>query len=171
MKAKNGISLIVLVITIVVIIILAAAVILSLGNNNPINNSRVAAVSQTRDNLQSAVSLYLSTKFAKYTGEYDAAQVLFARPTTGSAYDATSNTLPGMTADDVILGDQLASTGYYAVNVAAAKKNLEIDLSQESGTWYVSPSTGKAMVKYTSIPSYLKDGDGVLSSVADFVTE
>ena len=60
MKNKQGISLIVLIVTIIVIIILAAAVILTLNNNNPIDSSRVANLTDSRANINSAISLYAS---------------------------------------------------------------------------------------------------------------
>ena len=64
MKAKKGISLIVLVITIIVIIILAAAVLLSINNNNPVANARNAVDESDTQEVQSAVTLYLGTVMA-----------------------------------------------------------------------------------------------------------
>ena len=173
MKAKNGISLIVLVITIVVIIILAAAVILSLNNNNPINNSRVASLSQTRDNLESAVSMYLSNRFSRTMGEYDALTILsnggngIAINTTTYGTDWTAVITYAATAPLVVDG-----VNFYEINTANAKTALEIDITKEAGTWYLAPSTGKVYVKYgTTIPSYLMDGTKVNASVASFVTQ
>ncbi len=65
MKAKKGISLIVLVITIIVIIILAAAVLLSLSKNNPMDNARVATYENDMAEVRSAVALYISNFVAK----------------------------------------------------------------------------------------------------------
>ena len=59
MKAKKGISLIVLVITIVVIIILAAAVMLSINDNNPFDRAREAVDENDKDETQSAINLLL----------------------------------------------------------------------------------------------------------------
>ena len=64
MRAKKGISLIVLVITIIVIIILAAAVLLSLNNNNPIQNAKQATMKNDASELKSAVALYISNYMA-----------------------------------------------------------------------------------------------------------
>lgn len=77
MKAnKQGISLIVLVITIVVVIILAAAVILSLGNNNPINNARIANFAQTKDGISSAVYSYTGSVQGKTQGYFTDDQII-----------------------------------------------------------------------------------------------
>ena len=166
MKAKNGISLIVLVITIVVIIILAAAVILSLGNNNPINSSRIATLTQTRDNIESATTMYLSTAFTKTLGEYDAKQVLLANDGTAAIEGLTAVVLSGE-------GNEIEDVNgvtYYKIDTGAAKTTLEVDLTKETaGTWYLAPATGRALVAFESIPSYLMDGDNLNSSVADFV--
>ena len=59
MKAKKGISLIVLVITIIVIIILAAAVILSLTKNNPMDSARTATYENDMSEVRAAVALYI----------------------------------------------------------------------------------------------------------------
>ena len=61
MKAKKGISLIVLVITIIVIIILAGAVILSLNKNNPISDATKARYLSNKDSVQSEVTIALSS--------------------------------------------------------------------------------------------------------------
>ncbi len=64
MKAKKGISLIVLIITIVVIIILAAAVMLSINNNNPFDRAVEAVNENDRDETQSAINLLLGNIMA-----------------------------------------------------------------------------------------------------------
>ncbi len=74
MKAKKGISLIVLVITIIVIIILAAAVLLSLSKNNPMDNARTATYENDKAEVRSAVALYISNFVAKdyyHNGPFD----------------------------------------------------------------------------------------------------
>lgn len=58
---KKGISLIVLVITIVIIIILAGAVILNLADKNPIDSARIAAVMSEQSDINTGVTLYLSS--------------------------------------------------------------------------------------------------------------
>ena len=65
MKAKKGISLIVLVITIIVIIILAAAVLLSLSKNNPMDSARVATYQNDMAEVRAAVALYISNFVGK----------------------------------------------------------------------------------------------------------
>ncbi|MCX8073984.1 MAG: hypothetical protein N2749_00145 [Clostridia bacterium] len=73
MKAKKGISLIVLVITIIVIIILAGAVILSLSNNNPIGQANFSTFLSDRSNIQDAITLDVLKQFAdaQPAGSYD----------------------------------------------------------------------------------------------------
>ena len=75
MKAKKGISLIVLVITIIVIIILAAAVILSLTKNNPMDSARTATYENDKSEVRAAVALYISNFVAKdyyHNGPFEA---------------------------------------------------------------------------------------------------
>lgn len=169
MKAKNGISLIVLVITIVVIIILAAAVILSLGDNNPINNSKVAQLTQTRDNIESAVQIYLSNEFTKCQGDYSAEQIIKGDVVSGGTYTANA-----IVTSDAVTVD---SVEYFLLDAAAAKSVLGVDLKTnsldtEAQAWYVNPKTGKAFVVFKSMPGYAyangKDGD-LNASVAGFV--
>lgn len=168
MKAKNGISLIVLVITIVVIIILAAAVILSLGDNNPINNSKVAQLTQTRDNLESAVQIYLSNEFTKCQGDYTADQILkgVTQPEgSTSTYTTTAivNTEDGHSIE-------INGTTYYELVPAAAKTALGIDIPTDAQTWHLSTTSGKAAVTFTTLPAYAKDANGkIIDSVSGFV--
>ena len=177
MKAKNGISLIVLVITIVVIIILAAAVILSLGNNNPINSSRIATLTQTRDNIESATTMYLSTAFTKTLGEYDAKAVLLNEGVFTIEKEAEDGTKTTVSDEDkvVLLSGKeneltVGEVKYYKIDTKNAKTVLEVDLTKETaGTWYLAPATGRALVAFETYPSYLMDGENLNSSVVDFV--
>ena len=73
---KQGISLIVLVITIVVIIIIAAAVILGLTKSNPINNSKISQLVQSRDNIKSSITMYLSKVASNTQGSFTNIQML-----------------------------------------------------------------------------------------------
>lgn len=165
MKAKNGISLIVLVITIVVIIILAAAVILSLGNNNPINSSKVATLTQARDNIESAVQIYLSNEFTKCQGDYTSEQILKGQSAVApSTY--TSTALVGSTA---LTGD------FYPIEVSVAKTLLGVDVPTNGQTWYLNVKSGKTMVKITGHPAYIYEegnsANGIASTLSGFVTE
>ena len=63
MKAKKGISLIVLVITIIVIIILAGAVIFTLAGNNPTEKANYATFLDARSQLQDKVTMTYATNF------------------------------------------------------------------------------------------------------------
>ena len=167
MKAKNGISLIVLVITIVVIIILAAAVILSLGQNNPINTSKVASLTQTRDNLESAVQIYLSNEFTKCQGDYTAKQIIEGQSAVApSTYTSTA----------LVKDAKLGSTDFAQIDEGAAKTLLGIDVPVTGQTWYLNPNTGKVMVKFpTDAPAYIyEDGNTsacIAASLAGFVTK
>lgn len=138
MKAKNGISLIVLVITIVVIIILAAAVILSLGNNNPINSSRVAKLTQSKDNIESAMSIYISSKFV---------DTAVAGDTTSAAIvTATDAVCSGSTPKKLTLKDGTEVNTAYAIT-----KWSELDITEPTGeVWYYAPNTGKVYVMFAA---------------------
>lgn len=160
MKAKNGISLIVLVITIVVIIILAAAVILSLGNNNPINSSKVAKLTQSKDNIESAMSIFISSQWAKTAAEVDTdAETLVTKTTSTSIPSpicSTSNAFTDSTetASKVKTGVAYAITdeGWSALNVSKPT---------EGEAWYYAPATGKVYVKMDKVPDYASDNDTV----------
>ena len=75
-KKLKGISLITLVITIVVVIILAAAVLLSLSQNNPINNARIANLTQSKDDIESVVLAYTSKIKAKTLAEFETEDII-----------------------------------------------------------------------------------------------
>ena len=75
-QEKQGISLIVLVITIIVIIIIAAAVILGLTKSNPINNSKISQLVQSRDNIKSSITMYLSKVASNTQGSFTNIQIL-----------------------------------------------------------------------------------------------
>lgn len=138
MKAKNGISLIVLVITIVVIIILAAAVILSLGSNNPINSSRVAKLTQSKDNIESAMSIYVSSKFVN------------------TAVAGVTDSEAIVTAEDAVCGKTTRKTLTLKDNTEVKTayeitKWEELDMTQPAGeTWYYAPNTGKVYVMFAA---------------------
>lgn len=159
MKAKNGISLIVLVITIVVIIILAAAVILSLGNNNPINSSKVAKLTQSKDNIESAMSIFIYSQWAKTAAEADTDAATLVTTTSTSITSpicSTSNAFTDSTetASGVKTGVAYAITdeGWAALNVSKPT---------EGEAWYYAPATGKVYVKMTAVPDYASDNDTV----------
>ncbi len=141
MKAKNGISLIVLVITIVVIIILAAAVILSLGNNNPINSSRVAKLTQSKDNVESAMSMYVSSKFVDtaVAGSTD----------TAAMVTADGAVCGGSTPKKLTLKDGTEVNKAYAITDWTA-----LDITEPTGeAWYYAPNTGKVYVIFGTTSS------------------
>ena len=166
MKAKNGISLIVLVITIVVIIILAAAVILSLGQNNPINTSRVASLTQTRDNLESAISIHLSNEFAKCQGAYASDDIL------KGVSDATEGAYNVAGVVDTTAGSNIGD--FYKVKTdSTTKTKLGLELKDDSAeVWYINIKTGKAQVKIKDAGYLHEDGDTaktLVSTVAGWV--
>lgn len=66
---KKGISLITLIITIIVVIILAAAVILGLGNNNPVNSSKVTSLVGSKGSMDSSITLMISKIVADTVGQ------------------------------------------------------------------------------------------------------
>jgi len=156
---KKGISLIVLVITIVVIIILAAAVIIALGQNNPIGNARVAAVSETKNSITDGITMYASSIKARTLGEYSMKEMLIDK----DEYKVVGSTTKTVTEDGVpkIL---------YILDKAKAKTNLNVELKDDN--WYIDEK-GKVYLVYdneASIPSYLKDGDNVSSALSNTIT-
>ena len=161
MKAKNGISLIVLVITIVVIIILAAAVILSLGNNNPINSSKVAKLTQSKDNIESAISIYVSSQYAQTAAgdtDVDSKSIAlgsFCKPSSGEAADVKDSKAIATTPTEAI------STSIYKIEDFSV---LEID--NPGDTWYYAPATGKVYVEFTSAPSWATEATKAFTIVA-----
>lgn len=146
MKAKNGISLIVLVITIVVIIILAAAVILSLGQNNPINDSKVAGLLNNKDNVQSAMVNAIGSRLAKNA-------------------ETTSDTVELLKIDPAILdGDEMKAgtiTGLYKINGWD-----ELGIKQPStDTWYYSVKDGRVYVAMSNPASYYTENATAASMI------
>ncbi len=147
MKAKKGISLIVLVITIIVIIILAGAVILNLTQNNPINSAKVARLVQEKESLESAISLYLSQQIAKTSGDYTVEQILTAKTSSGA--------ISGMTA---LVGTNALTSNTKAqqMNAALSKTLLGITPSS-SAAWYVDVTSGKCYYKAASVEEWMKN--------------
>ena len=170
MKAKYGISLIVLVITIVVIIILAAAVILSLGSNNPINSSRVAKLTQSKDNIESAMSIYISSKFVNtaVAGETNSEAII-------TSADGENSVCHGSTGKELTLGDGTKVSRAFAIT-----KWTTLEITEPAGeTWYYAPNTGKVYVMFaakgatTAVePSWANDTTNAftVTAVADATT-
>lgn len=152
MKNKQGISLIVLIVTIIVIIILAAAVIVTLNNNNPIDSSRVAQLTDSRANINSAISLFYGKVTASTQGDYDAKAIF-----TGT-YTADESRL---TDDEksAIAGTQLGTSNYYQFNTDNLTKVTNVSLPAiTNATWYLDITTGTAYLGYTSkanVPSWM----------------
>lgn len=146
MKAKNGISLIVLVITIVVIIILAAAVILSLGENNPINDSKVASLLNNKDNVQSAMVNAISARLAKNA-------------------ETTSDTVTLLTIEPKIID----STEMKAGSVEGLHKITgwaELGIKEPSSdAWYYSVKDGRVYVAIANPAQYYLDNASAASMI------
>lgn len=156
MKAKNGISLIVLVITIVVIIILAAAVILSLGNNNPINSSKVAKLTQSKDNIESAMSIFISSQWAKTAATEDSDAEKLVTTTSTSITTPICDVSKKLTKDVATLGDGTSKIDADAYAITGWDQ-LNVSQPTEGEAWYYAPSTGKVYVKMAAVPDYAKD--------------
>lgn len=107
-NSKKGISLIVLVITIIVIIIIAAAVILGLTKSNPINNSKIASMTNTRDSIYSTVNMYVSQMTAKTQGVFDAKDIMTGLQ--GMNKVGTNKGEAGYNTEDPILGAGVPSS-------------------------------------------------------------
>ena len=158
---KKGISLIVLVITIVVVIILAAAVIFALSQNNPINDSKIAGITQTRDSLTSGILIYSANVQAKELGGLGVKDIL----TTNDSYKIVEADSLNMS---VTIGG--VQTTLYKLNKDSVKEKLNIDLKNEDN-WYIDEK-GLVYLAYQNfdiIPNYLKSGDAILTSISNFV--
>ena len=157
MKNKQGISLIVLIVTIIVIIILAAAVILTLNNNNPIDSSRIAQLTDSRANINSAISLFYGKVTASTQGDYDAKTIFTANyPKEGDIIKEDR-----LTDDEkkAIAGDQLGTSNYYQFNTSNLTDVTNVSLPAiTNATWYLDITTGTAYLGYTSkanVPSWM----------------
>lgn len=130
MKAKKGISLIVLVITIIVIIILAAAVLLTLNNNNPIENSKTAVYDNDCAEVKSALALYVSNFMANdptHNGPFAADETevnIVATGTNKAAYAsvAEDGTTTATTTTTTVLWSDLGFKSA-PISIASAKYN------------------------------------------------
>ncbi|MEG0872571.1 MAG: hypothetical protein RSE00_01115 [Clostridia bacterium] len=138
MKNKKGISLIVLVITIIVIIILAAAVILTLNKNNPMNNSKIATLSQNKDSIESGINLYLAQQIAESQGAKDNSAII-------------NDTATGIAATNKAT---IATIDYFKIDNTKFKNATGITLpDSNNGTWCIQPGTAKVYLIYPNIGS------------------
>ena len=160
---KKGISLITLVITIVVVIILAAAVVLALNKNNPISDSRVAQITQTRDSLSSGILIYATNVQAKTIGELGLKDILIDNESYRVAIDdANTNKTITKNEQEITL---------YILDKDLTKEKLNVDL-KDNNDWYID-ANGLVYLAYEnseSIPTYMKNNSGILSSMSNFVT-
>lgn len=161
MKNKQGISLIVLIVTIIVIIILAAAVILTLNNNNPIDSSRVAQLSENRNSINSALTLYLGKVMAQTQGQYDAGQIITGKDSDGNSITTLAQSVL-VTSDAPISTTSTTSTTYYKLN-SDSGKNTTLDVaipSITSASWYVNTTDATVYLVYENndkAPSWIKN--------------
>lgn len=157
---KKGISLITLIITIVVLIILATAVVLALGGNNPVQTAKVASTVETRNSLNEGITMYESSVVTKTLGGYSKKQLLIDSPN----YNIVNSTTKTVTESGV-------EKTLYKIDSAKAKEKLNVQINGEEN-WYIDEN-GKVLLVYDnveSIPTYLKDGDNISSSLSNTVT-
>ena len=151
-KTSKGISLITLVITIVVVIILAAAVLLSLSGNNPINNARIANLTQSKDSIESGVLAYTSKIKAKTLAGLETKDiVLDISEKQGDSYISCKSTIDG---------EQI---NLYRIDESAFKNNID-ELPRtpnKDSTWYVGEN-GRVYLLFESIdkvPNWMKNSE------------
>lgn len=108
MKAKKGISLIVLVITIIVIIILAGAVIFSLSDKNPADQASLATFLQTKSDLSHKAQLERAN--------------LYLAQNTGETLEADADTVVEIMTKDIAT----ANTKYSAVGTFSVTETGEV---------------------------------------------
>ena len=167
MKAKNGISLIVLVITIVVIIILAAAFILSLGSNNPINSSKVAKLTQSKDNIESAMSIFISSQWAKTAATEDSDAEKLVTTTSTSITTPICNVSKKFTKNETKLAIGDGNTAIDAdAYLITGWNQLNVSKPADGEDWYYAPATGKVYVEFKgSTPNWATDTTDAFSVV------
>ena len=181
-NSKKGISLIVLVITIIVIIIIAAAVILGLTKSNPINNSKIASMTNNRDSIYSTVNMHISQITAKTQGNFSLAEIITGLEgmTASSAAGDTEDPIlkAGVADSKITVGNQakylatkkvqLPDTTNCVVNGANIKlyqidrtayDALFVDSKLPSpatadSSWYIDPSNGKIYLIFTADGNY-----------------
>ncbi len=154
---KYGISLITLVITIVVVIILAAAVLLSLSKNNPIDNARIANLTQSKDSIESGILAYTSKIKAKTLAGLETKDiVLDISEKQGDSYISCKTTIDG---------EQI---NLYKIDESAFKNNID-ELPRtpnKDSTWYVGEN-GRVYLLFESIdkvPNWMKNSENVIDN-------
>lgn len=162
----RGVSLITLIITIVVMAVLLTVILFTLTNNNPIDSSRVASISQTTDSVEAAVRIYLGKVRADTLGKYTTAQIILGDKTETSRYKLSNGSFKYIEENGII-------KKVYKLDIQYLKDKAELKLTDEYNSleWYAD-SQGKVYLVYEvlgAVPSYLKDNNEVLSTVAGFV--
>ena len=163
---RKGISLITLIITIVVVIILAAAVILTLGNNNPVNSSKLASLLKSKETMEECIKLVVTNKISDTLGQTTVKSVVTELADTEIVDDSE---LPMDITKD---GENLK---LYKVDPDDYKNNFGVQLSNTPSTnskWYVDEK-GRMFLVYgfiENVPEFMKDDETTLNkSVESFV--
>lgn len=198
-NSKKGISLIVLVITIIVIIIIAAAVILGLTKSNPINNSKIASMTNNRDSIYSTVNMYVSQMTAKTQGNFSLQDIMTGLKGMGIQTEdpilkaGVPDSLMVTTIDDGGAKYKADKTINYplttkcSVNGVSELPLYQIDRNKYNtlfkdanlpspatadSSWYIDPSNGKIYLIFTAdgkYPQWMMDGDQLEPNMAAFV--
>jgi type II secretory pathway pseudopilin PulG len=165
MKAKKGISLIVLVITIIVIIILAGAVILNLTKNNPMNSAKVASLTSTREALESAVLLYTQQIIASTNGDYSSTDIL-----SGLAVK-TPGTTPVYYQG--IIGAAVTGINSTTYKIDSTKTAATIDMALPTAPtgsyWCVDVASGKCYLAFDSAATFPTYMGGTTSTAVPYL--
>ena len=160
-KKLKGISLITLVITIVVVIILAAAVLLSLSKNNPIDNARIANLTQSKDSIESGILAYTSKIKAKTLAEFETEDIIL-----GNNEKIENNRIIEKESDNyksVNIGTNTEIITLYKIDKAKYEENID-NLPRTPNTessWYIDKE-GKVYLAFESIdkvPNWMKSKD------------
>lgn len=163
---RKGISLITLIITIVVVIILAAAVILTLGDNNPVNSSKLASLLKSKETMEECIKIVVADKIADTLGQATVKGVVTELDDTEIV---DNSELPMDITKD---GENLK---LYKVDPDDYKNKFGVQLSNTPSTnskWYVDEK-GRMFLVYDfieKVPEFMKDNDTTLNkSVEPFV--
>lgn len=165
---KRGISLITLIITVIVMLILAAVVILALGKNTPINQAKVANITEVDNMLSASVNNYVSKIRKETLGEYTVEKILFGTVSKTEEYKLVDEVVCAVEED----GEPKV---LHRLDKVKVKEKLDIELKEVSDKagWYVD-KIGKTYLVFETKEDVLKflideENGEILKNVSSFV--
>ena len=163
---RNGISLITLIITIVVVIILAAAVILTLGDNNPVNSSKLASLLKSKETMEECIKIVVADKISDTLGQ---------ATVKGIVTELDDTEIVDVSAEVIETTKNGENLKLYKVEKDDYKNKFGVQLSDTpnpNSKWYVDEK-GRMFLVYDfieNVPEFMKDNETTLNkSVEPFV--